>query len=124
MKRDELLAFMSERDILYCICISNHGETVEELGNVDELDEHGLASQYFLNDPSLIFGFLEGKILPQIVTQGSAVAVICQPAKGEVLGLFTNRECDAVTLYSWANELDAGIKEFWASRGTMDSEQN
>lgn len=108
--------FIKRHGFEYAIIVKDGGNSVTEYGDKKKLHHDGIIEKYFLENPAGIFGFLEGQILPKMVSQDDVVVLITQ-IDGAVIGLATHRYDDIVSRYKWSNEVNESLKEFLTERG-------
>ncbi len=103
---------METHGIVYVITVSDVG-VVTEFGDKTRLAHTGIIDQYFIRNPSGVFEWLDGQILPQILGQGEVAAFVYMPKKGLVVGAFSNRGDDIVAQYKAAAEIGRDISLVW-----------
>jgi hypothetical protein len=107
---NEVRAIMNRHGFLYGVSVERRG-VVTEFGLRSALEHAAIVEEYFLADPPGIFEWLEGQILPQLVSQGRVAASIHQPSSNLVVGLFSHRVDDSAHRFQFALAVDRELAQ-------------
>ena len=63
------------------------------------------------DEVKVLFDYLEGKMLPQLSSQGEVFCVLMKPTKDIVIGAFAQDGRDAISLYREGKEVSKALEE-------------
>ena len=115
MNERKLTDLMKENDFLYAILVEKESGCYREYGERSRLDHDGIVDSYISKDPTGVFDFLDGKILPQLVSQDRVVGLLSKPHPEYAIALFSHRNDDAIARYRWSSAVDKKITAIWNS---------
>lgn len=114
--RDTVSQILIENKLQYGILIEKNKEEVVEFGDRYNLDHQGIIDSCFFENPIEMFDYLNGKKLPQMISQGRVVGVILQPDCNHVVVVFTHRDDDVLSRYKWSSSLSEKLSQLWGKQ--------
>lgn len=111
---DEVIARFK---ILFVIVASVDGARWEEFGDRNKVFYRGLLEQYFSGPEGMpaLDELLREQPLPQVVSQGNLICVLCKPLPQLIVGLFANAPGDVMKSIIWSEELEEAVRGTFAS---------
>ncbi|MEH7355163.1 hypothetical protein V7150_16520 [Neobacillus drentensis] len=111
-----LIEIVNQNNIIYTVVANMENDEVESIGEISELEYSSIAKNLFGDKQSIenLFISLKGQMLPRTWRQGRVSAVVCNPNKDIVVGLFYHENADdPIAKYRYAKNLNMMIEDIW-----------
>ena len=111
----DLSPLLRDCGLLYAILLRKDADVILEFGERSCLEHDGIFSAYLFSF-SQMAEFLEGKPLPQMISQGRVFCVVSMPNPHCVVAGFALRDDDVFTRFRWAIEVDRAVRKLVESQ--------